>query len=165
MAMAIRDRVLPAALMAVLVIAADTALAGPRWPSNQAQLTPGASYSPVASALPGDVRIDPPPAGANPALAVFSGIWSGSLCKGRGVDMKFAVEQITANGAQAVYASAAKSFGKFSERLMMRLDDGELQGALRRGARLAARLRPDGTLDFMWRWNSRRWCSGVLVRD
>ena len=68
------------------------------------------------------------------------------------------------SGAQAVYASAAKRFGRFSERLAMRYAEGELQGAFRDGARIAARMRSDGTMDFLWRWNSRSWCGGVLVR-
>ena len=114
--------------------------------------------------LPGDVKIELPASNLPPVLAAYSGTWSGSLCKGRYVDIKFAVERIVGNSARVVYASATKRRGRFSERLTMQYAEGELEGAFREGARIAARMRSDGAMDFLWRWNSRHWCSGVLKR-
>lgn len=135
------------------------------WPSFQAGLKTGRSNAPEAAALPGDVKITPPGKSVPPALAKFSGSWSGWMCRNRVCDVKIAVEKVDASGATFVYAFSDQKLGTYATRIKGQVNGDEISGPDKvKGGTVTIRLRPDGAMDVL-RTNPPHWASGILARN
>jgi len=107
------------------------------------------SASGLEAALPAQ-SLTPAAADTKAAHAAFGGVWAGWLCSGKSVDIKFAVREVTNDGATVVYASASDSFGRYNHTFEARFDGGKLRGRFPDGGAMVFDLRsPDRmTIDY-----------------
>jgi len=139
--------------------------AAQRWPEFQSSLQPAQSSSPVVSSLLPDIAVTPPGAEVPAAKASLSGKWSGWASRNRVVDLKLAVETVTATGATIVYAIASEQIKPLATRIAATFNGDELVGRLAGGEQIIFRLRPDGHLDFLHWVAANRWMSGILHKE
>ncbi len=154
---------LVAITLALTTLAGCAEIGQPKSP-NLGASQPRKSTSPVAAALPADIQITPPAADLPGARAAWSGIWSGWACGERACDTKLAVEKVTAEGATIVYSFASRDVPPFVERTTAKFVGDELQAVLGGGALITYRMRPDGSLDFLWT-KGQDWSVGILSRE
>lgn len=135
------------------------------WPANLDRLLPGPSNSPVAAALPEQVRVMAPGPDVPKDQGAFSGIWHGWMCKGKITDQKLAVVHIDKNGAAIIFARGRAGTKPLRRRLRGEFVGDELRATMPNGAELFYKLRADGHMNTKLIAPSGGHCTGVLARQ
>lgn len=125
------------------LVTAVSAHAQTAWPDYMRALQSDVSDSPVAAALPADVKIVAPDAALRAERAAWSGNWLGWACAGQSCDIKIAVERVNETGATLVYAGASAT-GGIVHRGEAKFVGDELHLPMPTGNRVALRLRAGG---------------------
>lgn len=135
------------------------------WPELVATFKALPSRSPVKSAFPQDVAIRPPPATLSADKSRWSGKWSGWACSNQVCDTRLAVESLSNEGADIVYAYASETAPAFNQRVKATFVGNELHGTLRSGATIRYRMRAVGEVEFIVHLKDGGYAAGLLTRD
>ncbi|QTD46499.1 alpha/beta hydrolase family protein [Ottowia testudinis] len=141
---------------------AMTAHATTAWPDYMPSLEPDRSESPVSAELPPDVATPAPGTHVPAQRRAWLGIWTGWAGAGRTVDLKIAIENVSADGATLVYAEARAPQKRFSERVQARWNGDELHVLLNGRVTLMARLRHPDVMEVQGRAAGQMIFAGVL---
>lgn len=132
------------------------------WPDYMPALEPDSSESPLTAELP--TGLEPPTLG-NPTSEqhqTWWGVWKGWAGAGRTVDLKIAIENVSAEGATLAYAEAHAPEKRYSERVAARWVGDELHALLNGRVTLIARLRQHNVMEVQGRAGERLIFAGVL---
>ena len=151
-------------LLAAAVRPAD-ACSSDEWPEFQPRLDASPSNSQVTAVQP-TLPLSPAPTGTAAERAEYGGLWKGWMCRNKACDVAVAVARVTNDGAEVEFSSGDGRYGRFSNTLSMKFEEGGevLCGEFPSGQALMLGLRGDGQMNVMWAHPGKWWRSGIMQR-
>ena len=135
------------------------------WPWGIEGLAPGTSTSPVLTAFPEQMAIEPAAATLPGERAKWLGKWSGWACSSRTCDIKLAVLQATPDAARAIHLFASKTDTPNSTVRDAIFVDNELRIRLSNGFRATYRMRPSGVVEAFYVYRNGGMSWGIMTKE